>query len=142
MARKIPGEFVPLDVNLPHDLKIRRAGPEAELLYIRGLIYLKKAPTDGFIPEFDLPALSAGCLKVPHAARKLVEVGLWKPGEHEGAVGWFCAAWLKWNNSEAEKAEQRRSRKLGALKTNHDRGLHAEEPHDDCPTCQKGANAA
>ena len=137
MARRIPGEFVPLDVNMPHDIKVRRAGPHAELLYIRGLIYLKKAPTDGFIPKFDLPALSSGCLQVAKSVKALVTVGLWIEGEHEGVTGWYCVAWLKWNSSEAEKDEQRSQRRLGALKTNHDRGLHKEEPHDDCPKCDK-----
>ena len=53
MARKIPGEFVPLDLDMPRDIKIRKAGPDAELLYIRGLIYLKSAKYDGFVPDFD-----------------------------------------------------------------------------------------
>lgn len=136
MARRIPGEFVPLDVNLPHDLRIRRAGPDAELLYIRGLVYLKKATTDGFIPAFDIPALSVGCARVPSATKKLVAEGLWIEAERDGVTGWECRKWHAWNASEAEKAEQRETRRIGALKTNHDRGLH-EEPHTDCPKCQK-----
>lgn len=142
MARRIPGEFVPLDVNLPSDIKIRRAGPHAELLYVRGLIYLKGVPTDGFIPEFDLPVLSAGCLQVPRAVKALVTAGLWVEGEHEGVPGWFCTAWLKWNASEAEKDEQRVQKRMGALKSHHERGLHDDEPHDECPICQKGKRNA
>ena len=137
MARKIPGEFVPLDLNLPRDIKIRKAGPDAELLYIRGLIYLKAADYDGFIPDFDIPALSVGCRAVPTSIKKLLAVGLWEEVEFDGMRGYNCRAWLKWNMSQAELAEQRQKRKIGALTTNHARGQHNEEPHDECPKCRK-----
>ena len=137
MARRIPGEFVPLDLDLPRDIKIRKAGPDAELLYIRGLIYLKAADYDGFIPAFDIPALSVGCRAVAASVKKLVAVGLWREAEFDGMAGYNCCAWLKWNMSRAELEEQRAQRKIGALKTNHDRGLHAEEPHRECPKCRK-----
>lgn len=137
MARRIPGEFVPLDLDLPRDIKIRKAGPDAELLYIRGLIYLKASDYDGFIPDFDMPALSVGCRAVAASIKKLVAVGLWEPTELDGMTGYNCRAWLKWNMSQAEQSEQRQQRRTGALKTNHDRGQHADEPHDDCPKCRK-----
>lgn len=137
MARRIPGEFVPLDLDLPRDIKIRKAGPDAELLYIRGLLYLKASDYDGFIPDFDMPALSVGCKAVPASVKKLVAVGLWEPTELDGMTGYNCRAWLKWNMSRAELEEQRAQRKAGALKTNHDRGLHAEEPHPECTKCRK-----
>ena len=139
MARKIPGEFVPLDLNLPRDIKIRKAGPDAELLYIRGLIYLKQCDTDGFIPEFDLPVLSAGCKSVPASAKKLVAAGLWRSAIRDGVDGWECTAWLKWNLSEAEKDAMREERKIGALTTNHGKGQHVGSPHPECPKCQEGA---
>lgn len=139
MARRIPGEFVPLDLNLPRDIKIRKAGPDAELLYIRGLIYLKGADYDGFIPDFDIPALAVGCRNIPASTKKLVAVGLWERVEHDDMQGYNCTAWLKWNMSQAELEEQRIARRLGALKTNHDRGLHKDEPHPECERCKKGS---
>lgn len=138
MARRIPGEFVPLDLDLPRDIKIRKAGPDAELLYIRGLIYLKAADHDGFIPDFDIPALSVGCKSVPASVRKLVATGLWEPAELDGMSGYNCRAWLKWNMSRAELEEQRSQRRLGALKTNHERGVHKDSPHPECEKCQSG----
>lgn len=137
MARKIPGEFVPLDLDMPRDIKIRKAGPDAELLYIRGLIYLKSAKYDGFIPDFDVAALAVGCRAVPASTKALVTVGLWETAEVDGMQGYNCRGWLKWNMSQSEQEEQRRQRRIGALKTNHDRGQHADEPHPDCPKCQK-----
>ena len=138
MARRIPGEFVPLDLDLPRDIKIRKAGPDAELLYIRGLIYLKSADHDGFIPGFDVPALAVGCRAIPQSTKALVAAGLWEESELDGMEGYLCKAWLKWNMSQAEQDEQRKQRRVGALKTNHDRGQHDEEPHGECPKCQKG----
>lgn len=135
MARRIPGEFVPLDLDLPRDIKIRKAGPDAELLYIRGLIYLKQGETDGFIPEFDLAVLSSGCKNVPASVRKLVAAGLWNGATRDDMTGWECVAWLKWNSSEAEKEAMREEKRIGALKTNHGKGQHAENPHADCPKC-------
>ena len=137
MARKIPGEFVPLDLDMPRDIKIRKAGPDAELLYIRGLIYLKTADHDGFVPDFDIPALAVGLRAIPASTKALVSSGLWEPAEVDGMRGYVCKAWLKWNMSRAEQEDQRRQRRVGALKTNHDRGQHGEEPHPDCPKCQK-----
>lgn len=135
MARRIPGEFVPLDLNLPRDIKIRKAGPDAELLYIRGLIYLKQGDTDGFVPEFDLAVLSAGCKSVPASVKKLVAAGLWRNAIRDGVSGWECTAWLKWNSSEAEKDAMREERKIGALTTNHGKGQHVDSPHPECPKC-------
>ena len=139
MARKIPGEFVPLDINLPSDPKIRRAGPDAELVYVRGLIYLKRTKSDGFVPDYDLPALAVGCRNVPKAVDSLVRVGLWDPAERDGEPGWTCRAWLKWNSSQKEIAEMRAERRVGALRTNHSRGLHADKEHPECPDCAEAA---
>ena len=137
MARRIPGEFVPLDLDLPRDIKIRKAGPDAELLYIRALIYLKTADHDGFVPDFDIPALAVGLRAIPASTKALVAAGLWEPAEVDGMQGYLCKAWLKRNMSRAEQEEQRKQRRVGALKTNHDRGQHDAEPHGECPKCQK-----
>lgn len=138
MARRIPGEFVPLDLNLPSDPKIRRAGPDAELLYIRGLIYLKRTSSDGFIPEYDLPALAVGLRNTKASVAALAKAKLWHASELDGSEGWTCAAWLKWNMSQQEIADARSERKLGALKTNHGKGLHTT-PAAGCPDCEAAA---
>lgn len=138
MARRIPGEFVPLDLNLPSDPKIRRAGPDAELLYIRTLIYIKRTGSDGFIPEYDLPVVGAGLKNIKASVAALVRVKLWATGKRDDADGWDCAAWLKWNMSQSEIADARAERKLGALKTNHGKGLHLA-PVPGCPDCVAAA---
>lgn len=137
MARKIPREFVPLDLNMPRDPKIRRAGPDAELLYIRGLIYLKSADSDGIIPDYDLDVVGAGLKNITKSRDALVRVELWD--EVEG--GWVCRSWLKWNLSQAEQADERDQKRVGALKSNHAQGRHAESPSPECPMCTRGVTA-
>lgn len=132
MARRIPGEFVPLDLKLPRDPAIRQAGPDAELLYIRGLIYLKGAESDGVIPEYDLPVVAVGLKNPAKSVEALVAARLWNrtPG------GWECRSWLKWNASEAEKAEERSKKRDAAIRSHHKRGLH-EITEAECPLCPK-----
>ncbi len=137
MSRKIPREFVPLDLNMPRDPKIRRAGPDAELLYIRGLIYLKQSDSDGIIPDYDLDVVGAGLKNITKSRDALVRVELWDAVEG----GWVCRSWLKWNLSQAEQADERELKKQGALKSNHLQGRHKETPHPDCPICIGGTTA-
>ena len=137
MARRIPREFVPLDLNLPRDPAIRRAGPDAELLYIRGLIYLKQSDLDGVIPEFDIDVVAVGLRNAKRSADALVAQGLWLkvPG------GWQVRSWLKWNLSQAEQADKKQKARIGALKTNHTQGRHAE-PSEECPLCKEEGRVA
>ena len=135
MARRIPGEFVPLDLNLPSDAAIRRAGPDAELLFIRGMIYLKRTGSDGWIPAYDLPAFAVGLKNVKAATAALVKVNLWQAIERDEEPGWLCRSWLKWNMSQQEIADSKAERKAGAMRTNHGKGLHVV-PVQGCPDCE------
>lgn len=132
MARKIPREFVPLDLNLPRNPAIRHAGPDAELLFVRGLIYLKSTGKDGVIPEFDLDVVAAGLRNVKRSAEILVAQGLWArcPG------GWEVPSWLSWNKSQAEIAEDKEAKRQAAILTNH-RRFHKAEASPDCPHCKE-----
>jgi hypothetical protein len=71
------GMYVPLDVNYLRDPKIRRAGPDAELLYLRGLAYAKGGFTDGVIADFDVPVVGVGLSKLAARVAALVREGLW-----------------------------------------------------------------
>jgi hypothetical protein len=93
MARQTPGNYVPLDVNYARDVAIRRAGPNAELLYIRSLAYAKGARTSGFVSDFDLEVVAVGMRSARAAAKKLVEVDLWV----RVIDGWFIRSWERWN---------------------------------------------
>jgi hypothetical protein len=96
MARQTPGNYVPLDVNYARDIAVRKAGTNAELLYIRSLAYAKGARTSGFVSDFDLEVVAVGMRAVKAAAQKLVEVGLWVRVED----GWLIRSWERWNASD------------------------------------------
>lgn len=133
MARRIPGVFVPVDVNLSSDQRIIRVGAMGELLYRRGLEHVKKTGRDGVIFHAELPEFARGIATPAKQAAALVHEGLWVERDGES---WQVRSWLKWNASNAERAEQKEKNRLGALKTNHAQGRH-ETPYPDCPECQK-----
>ena len=130
MSRRIPGVFVPSDVNTANDPAIMAAGPMAELIFRRANEYAKKNGRDGLIFTFDLPIIANG---IPNAARhacRLVDVDLWE----KRSDGWFISSYLKWNASLAEQAEQKQLNRIGAFVANHKKGQHAE-PVPECPEC-------
>lgn len=130
MARRVPGIFVPSDVNTIHDPKIRAAGYKAELLFRRGNEHAKSLGSDGILWKFDLPIFGVGIPSAASAAEALVAVKLWR----DAGDRWLIAGWSKWNLSQADIKEEKELRRLGALKTNHGKGYHTE-PHRDCPLC-------
>ena len=105
MARKIPGEFVPLSVDLAADPAILEAGPDAELLYIRALQYAKRQRTDGLVPKPALPRLTLDLRRPTTLPKRLADAGLWEVVEG----GWRIRSWLRWNLS-LEEQEARRER--------------------------------
>lgn len=126
---RIPGEFVPLDVNYAHDRAIRQAGPHAELLFVRGVAYARKYKTDGLIPDYDLSVAGVGIPNVTRHAATLVRVGLWLAADD----GWLIRSFPKWNPvSEAERAgKQSKGGSLG----NHNRWHTNGRRSDDCTFC-------
>jgi hypothetical protein len=127
---RIPGEFVPLDVNYAHDRALRAAGPMAELLFIRGLAYAKRGRAGGLVPDYDLSVVGVGIPNPGKHAAALVREGVWE--EVEG--GWQIRSWSRWNpRSEAQIAK--RQSKGGSL-GNHNR-WHVEKGgwSADCRFC-------
>ena len=130
MARRMPGLFVPSDVNTIHDPKIRAAGYKAELLFRRGNEHAKSLCSDGILWKFDLPIFGVGIPSATAAAEALVAVKLWQ----DMGDRWKIAGWTKWNLSQADIKEEKEAKRIGALKTNHGKGHHAESVRD-CPLC-------
>lgn len=102
---KMPGPYVPLDVNYSRDRAIAAAGEAAELLFVRGMAYCKSSYTEGFIADFELPIVAARLGKVRQRVESLVREELWLavPG------GWHVRSWSRWNeSSEDQKAKRER----------------------------------
>jgi len=132
LPKHAPSVYVPLDANYLRDPRIRRAGPDAELLYIRSLAYAKSGETDGIVYGFDLDAIAVGLNKVPQRVDALVREKAWEPREDD----WFICGWFNWNESVATLREQKRRKAVGAAKTNHKK--HQENGHPfvgSCPMC-------
>lgn len=121
---KTPGLYVPLDVNYVTDEGIRRAGPAAELLYIRGLAYSKRTQSDGFLPDYDMPVISVGLPQVRESITALTERELWLPVDG----GWQIRSWQRWNETHKEAADKR---KRAADRQRRSRDRRA--PQDDEP---------
>ena len=134
MARRIPGEFVPSDINTANDPDILRAGPWAELLFRRGNEYAKRMHRDGVIYSVELPVVAHGIPgKAATHAAALVAVGLWEAIDD----GWFIRSFLKWNLSQLEQSDVRAQKRRGAAAANHKKGAHDQHPDPKCPTCQE-----
>lgn len=132
MARPAPSMFVPLDVNYMRDPRIRRAGPDAELLYIRALAYAKGGETDGMVHDYDLDVVAVGLTRVQARVDALVREGAWE----KKRGGWFIAGWFNWNQSVEELRGKKRRQSEGAAKTNHKKHLgNGLEFVRDCPVC-------
>jgi hypothetical protein len=101
---KTPGLYVPLDVNYVTDEGIRRAGPAAELLFIRSLTYSKRTQSDGFLPDYDMPVISVGLPQVRESIGQLVEWELWLPTDG----GWQIRSWQRWNETNSDAADKRK----------------------------------
>lgn len=130
MPKRIPGEFVPLDVHYSADRALVKAGPMAELLYVRGLAYAKEhKETDGHLPDFDLPVFGRGIPNPSKHAAALVREQVWLAEDE----GWRIRTWAKWNPTSAELREDTARKAAGAAYTNHVR-WHVEKGVTD-PTC-------
>ena len=132
MAKHPPSMFVPLDVNYMRDPRIRRAGHEAETLYVRALAYAKGGETDGMVYDYDLDVIAVGLPRVPRRVDALVREKAWEAREG----GWFICGWFNWNEPIEKLRHRKRAQAEGAAKTNHRR--HRENGADfigSCPVC-------
>ena len=134
MARRIPGEFVPCDVNLSSDPAIMRAGPMAELLFRRANEHAKRAARDGVIYKVELPLVAHGMTRPERLADALVANNLWID---EGEL-WSIRSFLKWNLSQAEQQAEREKKQAAAILGNHKKH-HQTERSADCPHCEVAA---
>lgn len=86
--------------------KILEAGPWAELLDMRAVIWCAKYETDGLVTRVALKRIGREIPKVASRVLSLVECGRWTVNENGG---WWVHDYLKFNPSKAEKETQRES---------------------------------
>lgn len=124
-----PSRYVPLDVYYARDPRLRSAGTDAELVYIRALAHAKAGETDGKIFHFDIPLLTFSLPRVRKSIAALVRENLWE----ETDDGWQITGWDRWNPSRADLAKRKKAQVEGAAKTNH--RLHRDRLTEYVPTC-------
>ena len=100
---------VRLDVDYPDNPKIIAAGPMAEVLFVRCLCLAKKMLTHGVIEPVQLSR--TGLPNVEKLAKKLVEVGLWKPVKK----GYKIVGWLDRNPSVKEIRDLSKTKSLAGI---------------------------
>ncbi len=91
------------DDNYTDHPKVVQAGPMAELLDMRAIIYCARYETDGFISARALTRIGQQIAKPAARAARLVEVGRWTKGEG----GWWVNDYLAYNPSKAQKTTER-----------------------------------
>ncbi len=84
--------------------KILEAGPWAELLDMRAIIYCARMETDGLISRAALKRISHGIPKAAERVTMLLEVGRWTVNE---GGGWWIHDYLAYNPSKAQRAAER-----------------------------------
>jgi hypothetical protein len=132
MAKPAPSMYVPLDVNFMRDPRSRRAGPDAEQLYVRSLAYAKGGETDGVVYDYDLDVIAVGLKRVDARVAALVTEKAWEAIDG----GWFICGWFNWNESTIDLRDKRKRQSHGAAKTNHKKHVgNGFEFIRDCPVC-------
>lgn len=95
------GSYAPLSAHYYKDDAIDMAGPEAELLYVRGLAFCADVLSDGYISDRQLLRfVGVGLEDVQARADALVDARLWERDDNIG--GYWVRSWLEWNRSRDE----------------------------------------
>lgn len=82
--------------------KLIAVGAPAAWLWFCGVLYCRRALTDGFIPKVVVPTLAIG-LPSPHRhAARLVDARLWHHSTKDGADGYEVHDYLDWNPTKAQ----------------------------------------
>lgn len=134
MSRKELGQWARLSAKIYQDPDFLTCSKDARLCYLTGIAIAKDLNQDGRVHMWALVGAMYGVMEsheVELVAAELVDRGLWSS---EGGGTYFVRAFLKWNESSDEQSDARNRKRLGALKTNHRRGLHVQNV-DDCPLC-------
>lgn len=88
------------DDNYTNHPKLREAGPWAELLDMRAIIWCCRYNTDGLVTRHAIEDIKHGIPRVAEKIDRLVAVGRWKtnPGG-----GWWVHDFLEFNPSKAQR---------------------------------------
>jgi hypothetical protein len=107
--------WVRLDDAMPNHPKVMAAGPQGFALDVAGICYSNKHSTDGFIPDYALPAVCPSLSSPRKWARRLVEVGRWVAVDG----GWRIHDIEDFQFTRAEMEDRETAKSEKAAKANH-----------------------
>ncbi len=93
-----------IDDGYTNSPKILEAGPWAELLDMRAIVYSAGNETDGLVTRSALKLIGRDIPKLSDRVNVLVEVGRWTVNE---GGGWLVHDFLEYNPSKAQKTQIR-----------------------------------
>lgn len=98
--------------------KVVAAGPWAELLAMRAVIYCARYETDGHVRATQLARLAVGVPSVKRRVASLVEQGLWT--EDSEGDGWWVHDFLEYHPSREERETEREQarKRMRRVRTN------------------------
>lgn len=104
--------WVKLDDGFFLNPKVMAAGPQAATFYLAALCWSGSANTDGFIPDYALPAISAqvSCRSRAEIAQRLRSAELWR----EAPGGHVIHDFLQWQASADDRSHQRKRNRAKA----------------------------
>lgn len=103
--------------------KVVAAGPMAELLAMRAIIYCARYETDGMIQAEQLPRLALGIASPKKQVAALVRVGLWD--EVDG--GWMVHDFLDYHPSAKRRDQEREEARQRMAKVRAKRARSSED---------------
>jgi hypothetical protein len=125
MSNRRQSLWVKLAVDYFDDERILLVGPEAELLFVRGLAWAKRQ-NDGKVGHGALVRLGMGLQTPVESAVTLARVGLWV----EVPDGWQIANWHEWQVTSDHTTKRAEAGSVG----NH-RRWHTGNPSPTCRWC-------
>lgn len=100
--------------------KILAAGPWAELLDVRGIIWCAGQETDGLVSSDSLAVIARGIPKVKQQVEKLIQVGRWETVDG----GWMVLKYLDYNPSREQCEKRRQDGKERAARSREQKAKH------------------
>lgn len=104
--------------------KVEAAGPLAEHLDMRGIIYCARNETDGRVTKSALRRLSFGLSRVEQRVNALVQSGRWTVHPNGG---WLIHDFLEYNPSKAQKNADRAKARERMANVRANRGRSSDE---------------